>query len=438
VSRSKTVGKYRIVGPLGHGGMSTVYKAVDEMLDREVAIKVLHFNLVKPGAITRFCAEATTLAKLNHPAIATIYDLFESASALLLVMELVRGETLESICGREPALPATSAASLADKILSALDHAHRAGVVHCDIKPANVMVTESGGIKIMDFGTARVRGIKPGTVNGYAVGTPAYMAPEQVLGRDVDQRTDLYAVGVVLYRLLTAKLPFDADRALAVAQLHLTQEPTPLHAHRQGLPDWCETILQRALAKSPGDRFQTTEEFREALRSATGMTAVELSQAFTISVRVPEMPPRSSPMTRTRVWSAAALRAAASTAGPGESGRTAPMFRAIVKRRSTQVLPDTRRAFLAGSLAAILVAGLAVLAIVPLRRPAVAAVPADSLRLAPAPVVVDASATASKGKRQRGARVRRTRNERIASAISGQVETSPPAIPSRETPAPGR
>jgi len=415
--------------------MSTVYKAVDETLDREVAIKVLHFDLANPRAIRRFCAEATTLAKLNHPAIATIYDLFESKHVLLLVMELVRGETLESICSRVPALPAASAASLIDKILSALDHAHRAGVVHCDVKPANVMVTESGGIKIMDFGTARVRGTKAGTVNGYAVGTPAYMSPEQVLGRDVDERTDLYTVGVVLYRLLTAKLPFAADRALAVAQQHLTQEPTPLHAYRHGLPDWCQAILQRALAKSPGDRFQTAEEFREALRSATGMTAAELSQAFTISIKVPETPPRSRGMTRTRIWSAAALRAATSTPGPGESGRPATMFRAVVRRRSPHVLPSSRGAFLAGSLAAILVAGVAVLAIVPLRRPSVPAVAASPLRVAP---VVDTSALGSKGNRQRGGRLRRPQNERIAPAISSRTESSAHAIPSHETPAPAR
>jgi serine/threonine protein kinase len=438
VSRPKTIGKYRIVGQLGHGGMSTVYNAVDETLDREVAIKVLHFDRANPRAIRRFCAEAATLAKLNHPAIATIHELFESKRVLLLVMELVRGETLESICSRVPALPAASAASLVDKILSALDHAHRAGVVHCDVKPANVMVTEGGGIKIMDFGTARVRGTKTGTVNGYAVGTPCYMPPEQVLGRDVDERTDLYAVGVVLYRLLTAKLPFDGNRALAVAQQHLTQELTPLYAHRQDLPDWCEAILQRALAKTPGDRFQTAEEFRGALRSATGMTAAELSQAFTISVQVPETPPRARGMTRTRIWSAAALRAAASTLGPGESGRTATMFRAVVKRRGPHVLPKNRRAFVVGSLAAILVAGVAVLTIVPLRRPSVAALPAGPSCVAP--VVVDASAPASKSNQPRGGRLRRPRNERIAPApaISSRTETSTEAIPSRETPAPAR
>ena len=147
-------------------------------------------------------------------------------------------------------LPPPGAASIVDKILSALDHAHRAGIVHCDIKPANVMVTDGGRVKIMDFGTARVRGPRAGTKDRFTIGTPAYMSPEQVLGREVDGRADLYAVGVVLYRLLTANLPFTGDTAMAVARQHVAHEPTPLQEHRPDLPAWCETILRRALAKS--------------------------------------------------------------------------------------------------------------------------------------------------------------------------------------------
>jgi serine/threonine protein kinase len=199
-------------------------------------------------------------------------------------MEYVRGETLESICVRLGALPAESAASVTDKVLSALEHARCLGIVHCDIKPANVMVTKHGGVKIMDFGTARVRGAKYGTLDGYMMGTPAYMSPEQVLGQELDARADLYAVGIVLYRLLTAKLPFEADTAIAVAQKQIAEAPAPLHSHREDLPDWCDSMLQRALAKSPGERFQTAEEFREALRKATGLAMTELTKAFAISI----------------------------------------------------------------------------------------------------------------------------------------------------------
>src|SRR5262245_46174377 len=210
----RTIGKYRIVGQLGRGGMGTVYKAVDETLDREVAIKVLNPELADTDIMKRFRAEATTLAKLNHPEIATIYELFRSDTDLLMVMEFVRGETLEHLSNRLGPLPPDRAASIIDRVLSALGHAHRAGVVHRDLKPANVMVTEVGGIKIMDFGIARVRGAEHKTLEGYMMGTPAYMAPEQVLGQDIDGRADLYSAGVVLYRLLTGTLPFTADTAI--------------------------------------------------------------------------------------------------------------------------------------------------------------------------------------------------------------------------------
>jgi serine/threonine-protein kinase len=284
-----TVGKYRIVGQVGRGGMGTVYKAVDQTLDREVAIKILNPELADTHIIKRFRAEATTLAKLNHPEIATIYELLRFESNLLIVMEFVRGEPLEKISVRVGALSPECASYLISKVLSALEHAHRAGIVHCDIKPANIMVTERGWVKIMDFGTARVRGAEHGTADGYMMGTPAYMSPEQVLGQDLDGRADLYAVGVVFYRLLTGTLPFHADTAIAMVQKQISDAPTPLSVHREGLPPWCEAIVQRALAKSPADRFQTAEEFREALGAATGMVTTDLAEAFSISIEEVEV-----------------------------------------------------------------------------------------------------------------------------------------------------
>ena len=266
-----TAGKYRIIGQLGRGGTGMVYRAVDETLGREVAVKTLNGGLAETDILKRFRAEATILARLNHPEIATIYELFRSETELFMVMELLRGETLEQLSTRVGPLPPARAAYLSDRILAALEHAHRAGVVHRDMKPANVMVTDGGGVKIMDFGVARVRGAEHMTMDGYVVGTPAYMAPEQVLGREVDGRADLYSVGVMLYRLLTGALPLEADTPLGMLQRQIAESPTPLRQHREGLPEWCETIVQRALAKSPADRFQTAGEFREALGCATGM-----------------------------------------------------------------------------------------------------------------------------------------------------------------------
>jgi eukaryotic-like serine/threonine-protein kinase len=282
----RTVGKYRIVGQIGRGGAGIVYKAIDETLHRDVAIKTLNPDLANSEVMKRFRAEATILARLNHPHIATIYELFRSDADLLMVMEFVRGETLDSLSERLGPLPPEKAAYLIDRILSGLEHAHRAGIVHRDMKPANVMVTDGGGVKIMDFGIARVRGAAQVTVDGRLMGTPAYMPPEQVLGQEVDGRADLYAVGVVFYRLLTATLPFKAETALAMMQRHILEAPLPLDAHCKGLAEWCEPIVQRALAKAPEDRFQSAEEFREALRHATGVL-VTADFAQTIAIQVP-------------------------------------------------------------------------------------------------------------------------------------------------------
>jgi serine/threonine-protein kinase len=231
--------------------------------------------------MTRFRAEATILARLNHPQIATIYELFKSEGDLLMVMEFVRGETLDKLSERLGPLAPDRAAYLIELILQALEHAHGAGIVHRDIKPANVMVTDEGGVKIMDFGIARVLGAEQKTVDFRLMGTPAYMSPEQVMGEVVDGRSDLYSVGVLFYRLLSGALPFSADTALAMLQRQIRDTPMPLTAHGQGLPDWCEQIVQRALSKTPADRFQTAVEFRSALAAATGPLAMaDLARTF--------------------------------------------------------------------------------------------------------------------------------------------------------------
>lgn len=281
----KTVGKYRILTRLGRGGMGTVYKAMDTTLQREVAIKILNADHADTATSARFRAEATILASLNHPEIATIHEFFPSETDLLMVVEFVRGATLEHVSDALGPMPTDQSAYVIDKMLAALEHTHRAGVVHRDLKPANVMITEHGGIKIMDFGVARACGGDRMTLDGTLMGTPAYMAPEQVLGSEVDGRADLYSVGVVFYRLLTGVLPFTAESAVDMLQKQLSETPTPLHVHRTDLPGWCEAIVQRALAKSTTDRFQNAAEFREALRDATGLIASsELARLFSITV----------------------------------------------------------------------------------------------------------------------------------------------------------
>ena len=279
-----TVGKYRIIALLGRGATGIVYKAVDDTLDREVAIKVLNPLYAAGDILKRFRSEATTLAKLSHPEIATIHELLRTDTNLLMVMELVRGETLEALTERHGPMSPELSGHLLDGILSALEHAHRAGIVHRDLKPANVMVTELGGVKIMDFGLARVRGTEHMTMEGGVVGTPAYMAPEQVLGEDTDGRADLYAVGLIFYRLLAGRLPFDADTPMGMLQKQVEGIPLPLRLLRPDLPEWCDRIVERALAKAPEDRFQTAEEFRAAVGHAIGLApTLDLAKACGVS-----------------------------------------------------------------------------------------------------------------------------------------------------------
>ncbi len=281
----KTVGKYRILERLGRGGMGIVYKALDETLDREVAIKVLNPDLSDAELLKRFRAEAISLARLNHPFIATIYELHRHEDDLLMVMEFVRGETLQTLSERLGPLDPPQAAHVCVQVLDALSHAHRAGIVHRDLKPANVMLSDTGVVKVMDFGIARMMGGEHFTHAGYMMGTPAYMAPEQVLGQEIDGRADIYSVGVLFYRLLSRQLPFQADTAISMAQKQVAEAPTPLGSHMPDLPPWCESIISKALAKAPGDRFQTAEAFRVAIKTA--VTPVALGELPTLATPTP-------------------------------------------------------------------------------------------------------------------------------------------------------
>ena len=262
----QNMGKYRVIDRVGRGGMGTVFRAVDDTLNREVAIKILNAELNDPEVARRFRAEAVTVARLNHPGIATIFELFQHEGQWMMVMEFVRGETLEHLVERQGPLSPQRAADLTMQALAALAHAHRMGVVHRDLKPANVMITESGAVKIMDFGIARVAGSEHLTHAGFLMGTPAYMAPEQVTGGEIDARTDLYSMGVVFYYLVSGRLPFKGDNPIAMAQSRVNDKPIPVAQVREGLPAWIEPLIERALSKPAEERFQSADQFREALR----------------------------------------------------------------------------------------------------------------------------------------------------------------------------
>ena len=262
--------------------MGTVYRAIDETLHREVAVKALNAELSDPTVARRFRAEAVTVARLNHPGIAMIYELVQHEGQWLMVMEFLRGETLEGLVARQGPLPVEQAADLVMQTLSALAHAHSLGVVHRDLKPANLMLAQNGLVKVMDFGIARVAGAEQLTSAGFMMGTPAYMAPEQVLGQEVDARTDLYAAALVLFYLTTGRLPFGGTTPIEMAQARIQDQPTPIQSVRPDLPAWVGRVLEIALARDPGQRFQTALLFREALRRGLAHLPIETPAPATV------------------------------------------------------------------------------------------------------------------------------------------------------------
>jgi serine/threonine-protein kinase len=259
---------YKIVEKLGDGGMGSVYKAVDVMLEREVALKFLRPELAEqPDLVERFRTEAIVLAKLTHQNVAGLYGLHRHGSDFFMAMEFVPGQTIETLLKQSGKLDVERAATIATHVLHALEYAHRHGVVHRDIKSANVIATPAGGVKVMDFGIARVLGTERRTRVGFVVGTIGYMAPEQIQGLEVDGRTDIYAVGVVLYEMLTGRMPFQGETEYAVMQAQVQQMPVPPRVFAE-MPAAVEACVMRALAKKPAERYQSAGEFVEALQAA--------------------------------------------------------------------------------------------------------------------------------------------------------------------------
>lgn len=263
----EVIGNYRILEKLGEGGMGEVFKGLDLMLDREVAIKVMRRELAqRPDIVERFRAEAVALAKLNHPNIATLYSFFREGDGLFMVMEFAQGETLDRIIDRHPrGIPPARAVGWFSQALEAIEHAHQHGVIHRDIKPANMMVSASGRLKVMDFGIARLLGTGRLTRTGFLVGTLEYMSPEQIRGMECDGRSDIYSLGIVLYKMLAGRSPFGGRSEYELLRAQVEEIPSPLTQAVTGAPEYLDRILAQALAKRPEDRFQTAREFQDAL-----------------------------------------------------------------------------------------------------------------------------------------------------------------------------
>jgi len=253
-------GRYRIERKLGAGGMADVYLAEDQELGRRVAIKILNSRHGNDDQfIERFRREAKNAAALNHPNIVSIYDRGEAEDTYYIAMEFLDGRTLKELIVGRGAAPINVAIEYARQILSALRFAHRHGIVHRDIKPHNVLVDGEGRVKVTDFGIARA-GTSQMTETGSIVGTAQYLSPEQAKGGEVDPRSDLYSLGVVLYELLTGKTPFDGETPVEIAMKHLSTTPQPPSKLRPDVPRELDMVVMRALAKSPDERYQSADE----------------------------------------------------------------------------------------------------------------------------------------------------------------------------------
>jgi eukaryotic-like serine/threonine-protein kinase len=303
-------GRYRIVRKLGSGGMADVYLAEDEELGRRIAIKILNDRHANDEQfVERFRREAKNAAGLSHPNIVAIYDRGEAEGTYYIAMEYLDGRSLKELVVARGPLPIADAIDATRQVLTALRFAHRKGVVHRDIKPHNVMADADGRLKVTDFGIARA-GVSQMTEAGSIIGTAQYLSPEQARGAPVDQRSDIYSVGVVLYEMLTGKTPFSGETPVEIAMKHLSDPPRPPSLERPDISPDLDMVVLRALAKNTEDRFQTAEEMDAELeRVSRGLgVSAETADAATMvlsgvdaaptSVIPPRMPPTTRPSYR--------------------------------------------------------------------------------------------------------------------------------------------
>src|SRR3954470_11598446 len=262
-------GRYRALNRLGAGGMAEVWCAQDEVLGRRVALKLLGAGFAEdPEFREAFRREAEAAAGLTHPNIVGIFDRSEWDGHPYIAMELVDGQTLKELVTERGPLPPDIAVGLTEQILRALGYAHKRGIVHRDVKPQNVIIDHDGQAKVADFGIARAGDTSQMTQAGAIIGTMQYLSPEQAEGRPVDRRADLYSVGIVLYELLTGRVPFEGEATISIAIKHINERPVPPAQLRPGIPPALEAVVMRALEKDPARRFQTAEEFIAALEAA--------------------------------------------------------------------------------------------------------------------------------------------------------------------------
>ena len=282
--------RYELGATLGAGGMARVVEAHDRVLDRQVAVKLLREDIATdPSVRERFLREARTAAKFNHPNAVAVYDTGQDGRQPWIVMELIRGEDLSRRLTLSGRLDQAEAVRITEAVLAALEAAHRDGMVHRDVKPANIMLLDDGGVKLADFGIAKsMQDATAGmTATGQIIGTAKYLSPEQVEGRPATPASDVYATGVVLYEMLSGEPPFTGDSAIAIALAH-TRDPVPnIRRAAPGISSALAAVVERALAKDPAQRFGDAGEMRRALRGER----VATTQVLAANTPTPALPP---------------------------------------------------------------------------------------------------------------------------------------------------
>jgi len=264
------LGRYEVLGELGQGAMGIVYKARDPLIDRVVAIKTINLGLAldeKEEYEGRFYQEAKAAGRLNHPNIVTIYDVGKSGDVAYIAMEFLQGRELRDIMNDGGLLPVDQVLDIVAQVAQGLAYAHEHGIVHRDVKPSNIMVVRDGHAKITDFGIARMASSAVRTQTGMVLGSPKYMSPEQVMGKEIDQRSDIFSLGVMLYEMLTGQAPFNGENVNAIMYQTLNAVPAPPNTLNPAVPEMINFILAKALAKKVEDRYQNAKDFAVDLRA---------------------------------------------------------------------------------------------------------------------------------------------------------------------------
>jgi len=270
MSMIKKLGRYEINSELGQGAMGVVYKATDPLIDRIVAIKTINLGLAqeeKEEYEGRFYQEAKAAGRLSHPNIVTIYDVGKSGDVAYIAMEFLQGREIREILDEGQALAVSQVLDITYQIALGLAYAHEHGIVHRDVKPSNIMMIRDGHIKITDFGIARMESASVRTQTGMVLGSPKYMSPEQVMGKLIDQRSDIFSLGVMLYEMLTSKAPFVGENVNAIMYQTLNGVPPPPSLVNTGIPEMLNFIVAKALAKSMDDRYQNARDLANDLRT---------------------------------------------------------------------------------------------------------------------------------------------------------------------------